>query len=165
MLAIRLAKVACVAAVALYMSLVAFNNITDYWTNFTFVAHVLDMDQISPQSDIRWRAITSPVLHHAGYVLIIATEICIAGLTAAGAAAMARGLRAKAAAFQQSKSLAIIGLALGFLLYEGGFIAVGGEWFGMWQSQSWDGVPSAFRFVVTMLAVLIFISMKDDELA
>jgi predicted small integral membrane protein len=162
-LAIRLAKIGCVAAVAFYVALVAFNNITDYWTNFAFVAHVLDMDQTFPQSDIRWRAITSPVIHHAGYVLIITVEIVTAALCAIGAVAMARQLRAKAQPFQQSKSFAIIGLTLGFLLYEGGFIAVGGEWFGMWQSQSWDGVPSAFRFVVTMLGVLIFVSLKDED--
>ncbi len=163
MLAIRLAKIGCVAAVAFYVGLVAFNNITDYWTNFAFVAHVLDMDQIFPQSDIRWRAINSPALHHAGYVLIIAVEVAVAALCGFGAAAMARSARAKAPRFQQAKSFAIIGLTLGFLLYEGGFIAVGGEWFGMWQSQSWDGVPSAFRFVVTLLGVLIFVSLKDED--
>lgn len=164
-LAIRLAKIACVAAVAFYVALVGFNNITDYWTNFAFVTHVLDMDQIFPQSDIRWRAISSPIAHHAGYVLIIATEVLVAALCGLGALAMARRLTAKAQAFQQAKSLAIIGLALGFLLYEDGFIALGGEWFGMWQSQSWDGVPSAFRFVATMLGALIFVSLKDEELA
>lgn len=164
MLAIRLAKIGCVAAVAFYVALVAFNNVTDYGTNFAFVTHVLDMDQISGQSDIRWRAITSPVLHHAGYVLIIATEIIVAGLAAAGAFAMARRLTAEAHVFQQAKSMAILGLTLGFLLYEGGFIAMGGEWFGMWQSQTYDGVPSAFRIVVTTLAVLIFVSLEDKDL-
>lgn len=165
MLAIRLAKLGCAAAVAFYVALVAFNNITDYWTNFAFVTHVLDMDQTFPQSDIRWRAITSPILHHAGYVLIIGVEVLVAALNAFGAVAMARQLNAKAQAFQQAKSLSIAGLTLGFLLYEGGFVAVGGEWFGMWQSQTWDGVPSAFRIVVTMLGALIFVSLKDDELA
>ncbi|WOJ90593.1 DUF2165 domain-containing protein [Methylocapsa polymorpha] len=163
MLAIRLAKIGCVAAVAFYVSLVAFNNITDYWTNFVFVTHVLDMDQIFPQSDIRWRAVTSPILHHVGYVLIIVVEILVAGLNAIGAIMMARQLKAKAQPFQQAKSFAVAGLALGFLLYEGGFVAVGGEWFGMWQSQTWDGVPSAFRIVVIMLGVLIFVSLKDEE--
>jgi len=164
-LAIRLAKIGCVAAVAFYVALVAFNNMTDYWTNFVFVTHVLDMDQVFPQSDIRWRAVTSPILHHAGYVLIIAVETLVAALNAIGAMMMARQLKAKAQPFQQAKSFAVAGLTLGFLLYEGGFVAVGGEWFGMWQSQTWDGVPSAFRIVVIMLGVLIFVSLRDEELA
>jgi predicted small integral membrane protein len=34
----------------------------------------------------------------------------------------------------------------------------------MWQSQQWNGVPSAFRFVITIIAVLIFVAMPDQEL-
>jgi predicted small integral membrane protein len=41
---------------------------------------------------------------------------------------------------------------------------MGGEWFGMWQSQQWNGVPSAFRFVMTIMAVLIFVALPDQEL-
>ena len=40
MLAIRLAKIVSVAAIALYMALVVFNNVTDYWTKFAYVADV-----------------------------------------------------------------------------------------------------------------------------
>jgi predicted small integral membrane protein len=58
-LAIRLAKIGCVATLALYAGLVAFGNLTDYCTNFTFVSQVLDMDDVP--------AMTSPLLHHAGY--------------------------------------------------------------------------------------------------
>src|SRR2546430_610628 len=99
MLAVRLAKIVSVAAIALYMALVVFNNVTDYWTNFAYVADVLDVEQISPQSNIRWRAITSPVFHHAAFVLIILTELLIAALMAAGALAMTRALRANAQKF------------------------------------------------------------------
>jgi hypothetical protein len=44
MLAIRVAKIVSVAAIALYMALVVFNNVTDYWTNFAYVADVLDVE-------------------------------------------------------------------------------------------------------------------------
>jgi predicted small integral membrane protein len=164
-LAIRLAKIGCVAAIAFYMALVAVNNLTDYGTNFAFVTNVLDMNEIPAGSAIRWRAITSPILHHAGYILIIAVEIGVAALCALGAHAMSRALKAKSHIFQQAKSMAMLGLALGFLLYEGGFIAMGGEWFGMWQAQNFDGVPSAFRIVVTLLGVMILVSLKDEDLA
>jgi predicted small integral membrane protein len=33
----------------------------------------------------------------------------------------------------------------------------------MWQSPQWNGVPSAFRFVVVILGVLIFVAMPDGE--
>src|SRR6202035_6042443 len=37
--------------------------------------------------------------------------------------------------------------ALGFLLYEGGFVAVAGEWIGMWQSALHAYCPSAFHIL------------------
>jgi hypothetical protein len=35
---------------------------------------------------------------------------------------------------------------------------------GMWQSKDWNGVPSAFRFAITIIAVLIFVAMPDHDL-
>jgi predicted small integral membrane protein len=164
MLAIRLAKIVSVGAIALYMLLVVFNNVTDYRTNFVYVEGVLDIEQISPRSTIQWRAITSPLLHHAAFVSIIVTEFFIALLTAAGGLAMARALKASAQKFERAKSKAVAGLALGFLLYEGGFVALAGEWFGMWQSAAYDAVPSAYRILATILGVLILVALKDEEL-
>ncbi len=165
MLAIRLAKISCAAAIAFYVALVALGNLSDYWTNFAFVTEVLDMDDVPAASHIRWRAVTSPALHHAGYILIIATEIVTGALCTLGVIAMTRQVRAKAQLFRHAKSMVVAGLTLGFLLFEGGFVAVGGEWFGMWQARDLDAVPSAFRILMTMLSVLIFVSLKDDELA
>ena len=164
MIAIRAAKVATVAAIALFASLVAFGNLTDYDTNLAFVRHVLSMDTIFASSAIRYRAITDPALQRVAYALIIATEAATAVLCWIGAGVLARRLRADAAAFNQAKSLAIVGLTLGFLLWHVGFMSIGGEWFGMWESQRWNGVPSAFRFLMTSIAVLIFVAIPDQEL-
>jgi predicted small integral membrane protein len=164
MIATRAAKVAMVAAIALLATLVAFGNITDYGTNFAFVQHVLSMDTIFPGSRIDYRAITSPALHHAAYAVIIATEAVIATLCWLGVIAMARSLRAEARAFHCAKLFAVLGLVLGFLLWQVGFMTIGGEWFGMWQSQQWNGVPSAFRFVIVIMTILIFVAMRDEEI-
>jgi predicted small integral membrane protein len=162
---VRLAKIGCVGAVALFMALVAFGNVTDYWTNFAYVAHVLDMDGIPGGSMIGWRALASPALHHAAYLAIIATEIAITALMGVGLFSMIGARKAEGQAFARAKGPAIIGLALGFLLFEGGFVAIGGEWFGMWRSPlGAETLPSAFRIAITMLGVLIFIAMKDEDL-
>ena len=160
---IRVAKIAMVAAIALFATIVAFGNITDYGTNFAFVQHVLSMDTIFERSTIRYRAITSPTLHHLAYAVIIATEALTALLCWIGAVALWRQLRADARAFNRAKACAVAGLMLGFLLWQLGFMTVGGEWFGMWQSKSWDGVPSAFRFVMVTMAVLIFVVLPDSD--
>jgi len=160
---LRLAKVAFVAAIAAFATLVAFDNITDYGTNFVFVQHVLSMDTIFPSSTIGYRAITSPALHHAAYWLIIAAEAGTAALCWMGVLALMRARGAPAAAFNRAKAWSIAGLTLGFLTWQFGFMTMGGEWFGMWMSQQWNGAPSAFRFAMIIIAVLILVAMRDED--
>jgi predicted small integral membrane protein len=163
MIAIRVAKVVLVAAVALHASLVAFGNITDYGTNWQFVQHVLAMDTIFPDSTIRYRAITSPVLQQAAYALIIAAETLTALLCWIGAGHLLTRLRGDAAAFNGAKGFAVAGLVTGLLVWQVGFISIAGEWFGMWMSQTWNGIPSAFRLVAILLGTLIFVALPDGE--
>jgi predicted small integral membrane protein len=164
MIVIRLAKIVMVAAIALFATIVAFGNITDYGTNLAFVQHVLSMDTIFERSTIRYRAITSPALQHLAYAIIIATEALTAVLCWIGAYVLYTRRRADAATFNRAKTFAVLGLTLGFLLWQVGFMTIGGEWFGMWQSKSWDGVPSAFRFVMVIMAMLIFVALPDGDL-
>lgn len=161
---IRYSKIACVAAIALFATLVAFGNITDYNSNFAFVQHVLSMDTIFPDSSIRYRAVHAPLLHHAAYIVIIALEALTAILCWIGAWRLMRNVRATARVFSKAKSWAVAGLTLGFLVWQVGFMSVGGEWFGMWMSNQWNGVNSAFRFFVTIILVLIYVVQPDSEL-
>lgn len=165
MLVMRASKVAIVAAIALFASLVAFGNISDYQTNFNFVFHVFSMDTIFPDATIKYRAVTNPVLQHTGYILIIAAETLTAVLCWIGAIRLGLHLRDDAATFNRAKGVSVAGLTLGFLVWQVGFMSMGGEWFGMWMSSQWNGVPDAFRFFITILAVLIYLSLKDDELS
>lgn len=165
MLITRLGKTALVAAMAFYASLVAFGNITDYGTNYAFVEHVLKMDTIFPGASITYRAIDNPLLWQVFYLLIIAAETLTALLCWIGAGRMLQRLRADAATFNRGKAWSIGGLGFGFLVWQVAFMSIGGEWFGMWQSQTWNGEDSAFRIFITMLAVLIFVTLRDDELA
>lgn len=162
---LRIAKTAMVAAIAVLFSIVAFGNITDYGTNFAFVQHVLSMDTLFPTTTITYRAITSPALHRLAYAAIIATEIVIALLCWLGALALLRVVRGPAERFNRTKPLAIAGLTLGFLLYQFGFITIGGEWFGMWMSQQWNGAPDAFRYLTTLIMTLIFVAMPEGDIA
>jgi predicted small integral membrane protein len=91
-------------------------------------------------------------------------EVSIAVLCWIGAISLLCNIRADAGQFNRRKTFAIVGLTLGFLLWQVGFMSIGGEWFGMWQSQQWDGVPSAFRFVLAISAVLILVAMPHHDL-
>ncbi len=160
---IRLSKAFCVLAMALFASLVSFGNITDYETNFAFVQHVFSMDTIFPDSHIKYRAIESPIIHTIGYIGIIAMETLTAIFCWIGGFMLLKNVKSPVSQFNQSKKWAVIGLALGFLTWQVAFMSVGGEWFGMWMSKQWNGVPDAFRFFITMLIVLIFVVMPDRE--
>ncbi len=156
---IRLCKIALVAAVALFFSLVALGNFADYDSNWQFVKHVLSMDTTFPNSILHWRAITDPTVQTLGYCLIIATETVTALLLWVGAIRML--VVVKAARFGQAKSLAIVGLSVGLLLYMVGFIVIGGEWFAMWQSQIWNGQQKSFDFVTMIGIVLILLLLPE----
>ncbi len=158
----RLSKVMLIWAVALFASLVVFNNVTDYGSNFTLIRQVLMMDTIFPDSQGRWRAIDASFMHHAVYVAIIAIEFVIAVYCWIGGFWLYKQ-RHDARAFNQSKGAAIIGLTLGILLWFGGFMTIGGEWFLMWQSQTANGQDAAFRLVVILNVVLIYLVQNDDD--
>ena len=161
---IRLSKSLMVMAIAFFATLVAFGNITDYDSNFAFVQHVFSMDTVFPDASIRYRAIESEWLHHAGYIFIICIEALTAILCWIGGIKLLANRNASATVFNKCKSVAIGGLTLGFLTWQVGFMSVGGEWFGMWMSEYWNGVPSAFRFFMTMIAVLIYVVLPDTDL-
>jgi predicted small integral membrane protein len=160
---IRLVKVAMVASCALFALLVAFNNLVDYGSNYAFVGHTLSMDSTFAGNALKGRAITSPALWTAAYWLIIAAEAVTGLLLAFGALRLSLSLREPATRFNAAKLPAVLGFGLGFLLWFTGFMVIGGEWFAMWQSKDWNGVPSAFRFDVVLLLVLIFVMQKDDD--
>jgi predicted small integral membrane protein len=103
MIRVRYCKIALVASVALFATLVAFNNITDYGANFKFVQHVLMMDTIFPDSRQTWRAVGSPLLHHAAYIAIILLQVMIAFLCWTGAAALFKTVHEDATAFERAK--------------------------------------------------------------
>jgi len=78
---LRLAKVALVAAVAFFYTLVVFNNLTDYVSNCQFVHHVLLMDTTFPGNHGMWRAIHSPLVQTIFYDGIIAWEAVVTVLS------------------------------------------------------------------------------------
>jgi predicted small integral membrane protein len=163
MVLVRLCKTALVASLALFFTLVAFGNVTDYDSNWQFVHHVLAMDTVFPDSTLRWRAITNESLQQAGYLAIIATEALVALLLWIGTGRMLLAVRR--ASFATAKGAAILGLTLGFLLYAVGFVTIGGEWFAMWQSATWNGQAKAFEFIGWIGCVLILVLLPEERSA
>ena len=158
---IPLCKASLVAVISVFFAVVAFGNITDYGTNWAFVQHVLAMDTIFPNSTLRWRAITDPRIAALGYGLIIAWQALTAAILLYAAARMAASVR-DLTRFAATKQIAVLGLTSGLLLYGLGFMVIGGEWFAMWQSQTWNGVHSAARFIM-MIGLTLLIVLAPER--
>lgn len=158
---IRASKTVLVACVAFFVTLVVFNNVTDYNSNFEFVRHVLLMDTTFPDNAGMWRALESPAIHHIAYILIILTEAVIAVICWLGAYRLFR--TRDGAAFNGAKGTAVAGLTLGIVLWFTGFMTIGGEWFLMWQSDIWNGQAAAFRLITILGVVLIYLVLPDSD--
>lgn len=156
----RLSKLVLVWAVAFFASLAAFSNITDYNSNYTLVAHVLKMDTTFPDNNGMLRSIEASWIHHLIFCLIIFVEAIVAALCWLGGFRLFRS-RHDHVRFNQEKKLAILGLTLGVLLWFTGFMTIGGEWFLMWQSQVANGQQAAFRLVVILSVILIYLIQPD----
>src|SRR5271167_4136953 len=106
---LRAAKILLVLAVALFYTLVVFNNITDYGSNYEFVRHVLMMDSTFSGNNGMWRAINTPWVHTAFYLSIIAWEFVTMALCWWGGIRLALAFRAPGVEFQRAKTVAIAG--------------------------------------------------------
>ncbi|MFF6828109.1 DUF2165 family protein [Streptomyces longwoodensis] len=148
---------ALTATVALYMALVAFGNITDFGTNQQFVRHVLAMDTTFKDDDLMWRAVTDKALQDTAYVLIIVWETAAALVLLAATWLWVRRDTPRA------RTLSTYGLLMVMLLFGAGFIAVGGEWFAMWQSKTWNGLDAAIRVFTLSGVVLLVVQLTTRE--
>jgi predicted small integral membrane protein len=161
---LRAAKIALVFAVAIYYSFVVFNNLTDYNSNYEFVRHTLTMDTTFPGNHGMWRAIDAPAAHTAFYVAIIAWEALTMALCWWGGFRLLKARRSTAAEFERAKSVAVAGLTLSLLMWLVAFLAVGAEWFLMWQSATGNGQMAAFRmFTVVGIVLLLLAQPESDE--
>jgi predicted small integral membrane protein len=163
--AIRAAKILLLGSLAFFYSLVVFNNLFDFESNYQFVRHVLLMDSTIPGNRGMGRALHAPAVHLAFYLGIIAWEIAMAVLSWWGTANLLRARRGTAAEFAAARTVPVAALTLSLLLWLVAFLAVGGEWFLMWQSRDWNGQQAAFRnFAVAGIVLLILLQPETPML-
>jgi len=158
----RLAKSTLMAAMALFFTLVVFNNITDFDSNYQFVHHVLSMDSTFPGNHGMWRALHPVALHLAFYVGIICYEALNMVLCWWAAVALFQARNSAQSTFVRSKRLAIAALTAGMLLWLVAFLEIGAEWFLMWQSHTWNGQEAAFR-MITIEGILLLIMLLPES--
>lgn len=157
----RYIKLLFIGAVGLYISIVCFNNLSDYNSNFPFVTMVAKMEDVFSKERNGWRAINSGFMHHLMFIFIVAWEFSVAVLLWIGFFKMAGKLKAPAVEFKKGKKYASFGLALGVLLWFTLFVTIGGEWFLMWQSKTWNAQSTAFFLTCCFMLFLIHHNQED----
>ena len=76
---------------------------------------------------------------------------------------LAQALFRTAAVFERAKRVAIAALTLSLLMWLVAFLGVGGEWFLMWQSKTWNGQDAAFRMFTIIGIVLLLVAQPEAE--
>ncbi|MEP6594711.1 MAG: DUF2165 domain-containing protein [Ginsengibacter sp.] len=157
----RLIKIFFSCTVGLYISLVCFNNIFDYNSNFKFVSMVAKMDDTFSKETNGWRSVNNVFFHNVLFIVVITWELLIAVLLFLGFFRMINKLKSSTLEFRNAKKYTSYGLSLGVLLWFTVFIAIGGEWFLMWQSKNWNAQSTAFSLTCCFLLFLIHHNQDD----
>jgi predicted small integral membrane protein len=159
---LRLCKIVLTSLSCVYLLIVVFNNLTDANSNYQFVRHVLSMDTTFPGNALMYRSIQAPIIHKIFYASIIGWESLCCLLIGAGTLRLWKARNAPSPDWKKAKGLASIGLTAGLIQWYFAFMAVGGEWFLMWQSKIWNGQEAAFRLFAFMGLTLLFLNQADD---
>jgi predicted small integral membrane protein len=160
---LRLAKISLLFGVGLFYLFVVFNNLADYNSNYQFIRHILMMDSTFPGNNGMWRAINQPALHTIFYINIILWETVTMFLCWWGGLRLLLALNGNSKTFREAGNVAIAGLTLSLLMWLIAFLTVGGEWFLMWQSKTWNGQEAAFRMFTVIGIVLLFVTQQESE--
>lgn len=159
---VRAAKILLVFGVAFFYTLAVMNNIIDYGTNYQSVRHVMMMDSTFHGSRQLWRAINAPALHTSFYIAIITWEVATMVVCWWAGIRLFKAWSAPAADFDRARSVAVAGLTMSLMMWLVAFLSVGGEWFLMWQSRTWNAQDAAFR-MFTIVGIVLLVVIQPES--
>ena len=159
---IRMSKIALVVFVGLQGLFYGLNNIVNFKQAISFVTGVLPMEGHAAYPNAFGPAITWPPLIVATLCIIIIGELLIAGLSFKGAYDMARARNEPSGMFNMAKKYAVLGCAMALVVWFGMFLAVGGAYFQMWQTElGAAAMTGAFQYSMASGIILLFVQAPD----
>jgi predicted small integral membrane protein len=120
------------------------------------------MDSASRGDSMLWRSIKNENVHHVVYDAIILLELASGVLIIIGLIKCGKYVHANALDFNLNKGMAAWGLTLSIIIWLFCFLTVGGEWFLMWQSPTWDSQGAALRMFLISGTSLVLLLQSDS---
>jgi len=69
----------------------------------------------------------------------------------------------RSSGFERARRFTTLGLLMIVVLFAGGFIAIGGEWFAMWQSTEWNGLQPALQNTILAAFALVLVQLPSRQ--
>jgi predicted small integral membrane protein len=160
---IRTSKATLMLFFCIFGLLMMHSNFTDYTANHEYVSHILSMDTIDDAGRYSHRAITSPMLHHRIYWIIMTLEVTYTVFCLIGAWSLFRNINSSRQAFHEAKKYSIIGLLIAIFVYYVCLQVIGVEWFNMDLSEKWNYKDWARHIVDFIFALLIYVTMRIER--
>lgn len=148
-----IASAVLTGAVGFNLLIIGTNNILDYGSNREMIKHVMLMDTTFPDNKLMWRAVQSDFIQTIIYISIILTELTASILCLIGSWKIFK---------HKDFNFAYYGLTIGMMIWFFVIITLGGEWFLMWQSETWNAMNAGLRYFTISALVLIYITIVDN---
>ncbi|MGW4326200.1 DUF2165 domain-containing protein [Nocardia sp. NPDC004573] len=163
----RMAVATLATITGFYYLFVAFTNCVDTDTNRKGVAAVLSMKATIHHSGTDWRAITNGNVALVAYILVVIWEFLIAFVLLAAGATWVRALSGRPrrirAGLEAAAKLSSLGWTMAVMLFAGGFLTVGGEWFRMWANDDVNASSAALQNFLIAGVGLILVHLPEAK--
>ena len=157
----RTGKVLLVFGMGVFLGLAALNNIMMPRGGYNVIGAAMGMETTFQDPLVMWRAVNSPALIWAAWVVIVGGEAVAAFFCVKGAWTLWLA-RASDTEFNNNKSTALVGLTIAAVLYFVVFHAIAQEWFMMWQSEEVNVLPGAFRNFASAVLLILLLNSREQ---
>ncbi|RFF28828.1 MULTISPECIES: DUF2165 domain-containing protein [unclassified Wenzhouxiangella] len=161
-MAIRILKIVLVICVGLQALFYALQNIVNLEAAHSVMTAVLSMADHEYYPNHFGPPVTGVLVWVALWIVILG-ELLAGILCLKGSFDMLRRRQDTPAVFAHAKQWAVVGCGVAVAVWLGLFMAVGGAYFQMWQTElGINSLEGAFMYAVSSGIVLLFVNMPDE---
>jgi predicted small integral membrane protein len=159
----RVTKIVLIVLVGVWGLLGGIGNLVNYAGGHAAVVAVMARDEVPFAPGGPFVAITQPALTHLGYAVIWVGKLASALACLWGALRLWGVRSAPAVQFNATKTVALAGCGIALLMLFGGFVVVGGSYFGMWSTARGQlSTTVASQYITSIGIIALFVAMPDQ---